>query len=172
MSTGEPSALPRLWRILAGVGATDWVEAIDMPGAQVAVADYRPEPRDLQLLSFREFGRGAGIRWGCGRHGGAGGGRGHGEWVVGGVAAIALRAPRIGQRETGALSCGVAPCCRCPPQCRGAVGSVLGHGCAAVGVAGVLAGPATRARSTPAGGQRGVAGRGGVFTAFSPPGFP
>jgi Transposase DDE domain len=44
-----------LWRILTGVGETDWVEAIDMPGAQVAVADYRPAwwPTDTQLLIRR-----------------------------------------------------------------------------------------------------------------------
>jgi Transposase DDE domain group 1 len=44
-----------LWRILAGVGETDWVEAIDMPGAQVAVADYRPAwwPTSTQLLIRR-----------------------------------------------------------------------------------------------------------------------
>jgi hypothetical protein len=32
-----------LWRLLAGVGEQDWAEAIDMDGAQVAVADYRPD---------------------------------------------------------------------------------------------------------------------------------
>lgn len=44
-----------LWRILTGVGETDWVEAIDMPGAQVAVADYRPAwwPTDTRLLIRR-----------------------------------------------------------------------------------------------------------------------
>jgi hypothetical protein len=44
-----------LWRTLAGVGETDWVEAIDMPGAQVAVADYRPAwwPLDTRLLIRR-----------------------------------------------------------------------------------------------------------------------
>jgi hypothetical protein len=31
-----------LWRTLAGIAESDWVEAIDMPGAQVALADYRP----------------------------------------------------------------------------------------------------------------------------------
>jgi hypothetical protein len=44
-----------LWRTLAGVGETDWVEAIDMPGAQVAVADYIPAwwPTDTRLLIRR-----------------------------------------------------------------------------------------------------------------------
>lgn len=32
-----------LWRLLAGLGEQDWVEAIDMDGAQVVVADYRPD---------------------------------------------------------------------------------------------------------------------------------
>jgi hypothetical protein len=32
-----------LWRILDGVGEDDWTDAIDMPGAQVAVADYCPD---------------------------------------------------------------------------------------------------------------------------------
>jgi DDE family transposase len=31
-----------LWRLLAGIEETDWVDAIDMAGAQVAVANYRP----------------------------------------------------------------------------------------------------------------------------------
>jgi hypothetical protein len=31
-----------LWRLLGGIGEDDWREAIDMDGAQVAVADYRP----------------------------------------------------------------------------------------------------------------------------------
>jgi hypothetical protein len=44
-----------LWRTLAGIGETDWVEAIDMPGAQVAVADYRPAwwPTSTRLLIRR-----------------------------------------------------------------------------------------------------------------------
>jgi hypothetical protein len=44
-----------LWRTLAGVTETDWVEAIDMPGAQIAVADYRPAwwPRETRLLIRR-----------------------------------------------------------------------------------------------------------------------
>jgi DDE family transposase len=44
-----------LWRILTGVEETDWVEAIDMPGAQVAVADYRPAwwPTNTRLLIRR-----------------------------------------------------------------------------------------------------------------------
>jgi hypothetical protein len=32
-----------LWRILAGVAESDWTEAIDMDGAQVAVAQYCPD---------------------------------------------------------------------------------------------------------------------------------
>ena len=32
-----------LWRLLDGVAETDWTDAIDMPGAQVAVADYCPD---------------------------------------------------------------------------------------------------------------------------------
>jgi hypothetical protein len=31
-----------LWRLLDGLNAEDWADAIDMTGAQVAVADYRP----------------------------------------------------------------------------------------------------------------------------------
>jgi Transposase DDE domain group 1 len=44
-----------LWRTLAGVAETDWVEAIDMPHAQVAVADYRPAwwPTNTRLLIRR-----------------------------------------------------------------------------------------------------------------------
>jgi hypothetical protein len=30
-----------LWRTLAGLTASDWADATDLPGAQVAVADYR-----------------------------------------------------------------------------------------------------------------------------------
>lgn len=32
-----------LWRLLDGIAEDDWAEAIDMDGAQVAVADYRPD---------------------------------------------------------------------------------------------------------------------------------
>ena len=32
-----------LWRLLNGIADDDWREAIDMDGAQVAVADYRPD---------------------------------------------------------------------------------------------------------------------------------
>lgn len=44
-----------LWRLLAGIGEADWVEAIDMDGAQVAVADYRPDwwPANTRLLIRR-----------------------------------------------------------------------------------------------------------------------
>lgn len=31
-----------VWRALNGIGETDWIDAIDMPGAQVAVSNYRP----------------------------------------------------------------------------------------------------------------------------------
>jgi hypothetical protein len=44
-----------LWRLLDGLAEDDWVEAIDMGGAQVAVADYRPDwwPADTWLLIRR-----------------------------------------------------------------------------------------------------------------------
>jgi hypothetical protein len=44
-----------LWRLLSGLTETDWVDAIDMPGAQVAVADYTPDwwPATSQLLIRR-----------------------------------------------------------------------------------------------------------------------
>jgi hypothetical protein len=44
-----------LWRILGGVAEGDWVEAIDMDGAQVAVADYCPDwwPAATRLLIRR-----------------------------------------------------------------------------------------------------------------------
>jgi hypothetical protein len=44
-----------LWRMLDGLADTDWVDATDMPAAQVAVADYRPEwwPADTRLLIRR-----------------------------------------------------------------------------------------------------------------------
>jgi hypothetical protein len=32
-----------LWRLLDGIAEADWVDAVDMTGAQVAVADYRPD---------------------------------------------------------------------------------------------------------------------------------
>jgi hypothetical protein len=32
-----------LWRLLTGIKESDWADAIDMDGAQVAVADYRPD---------------------------------------------------------------------------------------------------------------------------------
>jgi hypothetical protein len=32
-----------LWLLLGGLGEDDWADAIDMDGAQVAVAGYRPE---------------------------------------------------------------------------------------------------------------------------------
>jgi hypothetical protein len=44
-----------LWRILDGVAETDWVDAINMPGAQVAVAEYCPDwwPATTRLLIRR-----------------------------------------------------------------------------------------------------------------------
>ena len=44
-----------LWRILDGVAETDWTDAIDMTGAQVAVAEYRPDwwPAATRLLIRR-----------------------------------------------------------------------------------------------------------------------
>jgi hypothetical protein len=44
-----------LWRTLAGIAESDWVDALDMPGAQVAVADYRPAwwPSNTRLLIRR-----------------------------------------------------------------------------------------------------------------------
>jgi hypothetical protein len=44
-----------LWRLLSGIGEADWVDAIDMDGAEVAVADYRPDwwPADTCLLIRR-----------------------------------------------------------------------------------------------------------------------
>jgi len=44
-----------LWRILDGVAETDWTDAIDMTGAQVAVAEYCPDwwPAATRLLIRR-----------------------------------------------------------------------------------------------------------------------
>jgi len=44
-----------LWRLLDGIGETDWTDAIDMPAAQVAVADYCPNwwPATTRLLIRR-----------------------------------------------------------------------------------------------------------------------
>jgi len=44
-----------LWRLLDGIGEADWTDAIDMPAAQVAVANYRPDwwPLDTTLLIRR-----------------------------------------------------------------------------------------------------------------------
>jgi DDE family transposase len=44
-----------LWRILAGVAEGDWTDAIDIDGAQVAVADYHPDwwPSATRLLIRR-----------------------------------------------------------------------------------------------------------------------
>jgi hypothetical protein len=47
---GAKRIAPR-WRILAGVAGSDWTDAIDMDGAQVAVAQYCPDwwPAATQL---------------------------------------------------------------------------------------------------------------------------
>ncbi len=44
-----------LWRILSGIAEDDWTDAIDMDGAQVAVADYCPDwwPTATRLLIRR-----------------------------------------------------------------------------------------------------------------------
>ena len=44
-----------LWRLLAGIAEDDWHDAIDMDGAQVAVAEYCPDwwPADMALLVRR-----------------------------------------------------------------------------------------------------------------------
>jgi hypothetical protein len=44
-----------LWRLLSGIAEDDWTDAIDMAGAQVAVADYRPAwwPANTALLIRR-----------------------------------------------------------------------------------------------------------------------
>jgi hypothetical protein len=44
-----------LWRLLDGIAETDWTPAIEMPGAQVAIADYRPAwwPTSTRLLIRR-----------------------------------------------------------------------------------------------------------------------
>ncbi len=44
-----------LWRVLGGLTEHDWTDAIDMPGAAVAVADYTPAwwPLDTRLLIRR-----------------------------------------------------------------------------------------------------------------------
>ena len=44
-----------LWRLLAGIAEDDWHDAIDMDGAQVAVAEYCPDwwPASTRLLIRR-----------------------------------------------------------------------------------------------------------------------
>lgn len=44
-----------LWRMLDGIAEGDWADAVDMPGAEVAVADYRPDwwPAGTRLLIRR-----------------------------------------------------------------------------------------------------------------------
>ncbi len=44
-----------LWRLLDGLGEGDWTDALDMPTAQVAVADYCPNwwPATTRLLIGR-----------------------------------------------------------------------------------------------------------------------
>ena len=54
-----------LWRLLAGIAEDDWHDAIDMDGAQVAVAEYCPDwwPANTRLLIRRvAAGPGAGLR--------------------------------------------------------------------------------------------------------------
>ena len=54
-----------LWRLLAGIAEDDWHDAIDMDGAQVAVAEYCPDwwPASTRLLIRRvAAGPGAGLR--------------------------------------------------------------------------------------------------------------
>lgn len=43
LSSTTAAGLAPLWRILGGVAEHDWTDAIDMTGAQVAVAAYRPD---------------------------------------------------------------------------------------------------------------------------------
>jgi hypothetical protein len=44
-----------LWRLLEGIAETSWTDAIDMAGAQIALADYRPDwwPSNTRLLIRR-----------------------------------------------------------------------------------------------------------------------
>jgi hypothetical protein len=44
-----------LWRTLAGIAESDWTDALDMSGAQLALADYRPAwwPSNTRLLIRR-----------------------------------------------------------------------------------------------------------------------
>jgi hypothetical protein len=44
-----------LWRLLSGIAEAAWADAVDMTGAQVAVADYRPDwwPANTHLLIRR-----------------------------------------------------------------------------------------------------------------------
>ena len=44
-----------LWRLLDGLTEVDWTDPVDMPGAQVAVADYTPNwwPATTRLLIRR-----------------------------------------------------------------------------------------------------------------------
>jgi hypothetical protein len=47
--------IARLWRLLDGIAEADWTDALDMPAAQVAVADYCPNwwPAATRLLIRR-----------------------------------------------------------------------------------------------------------------------
>ncbi|MGI8761566.1 MAG: transposase, partial [Jatrophihabitantaceae bacterium] len=51
---GAPRLAP-LWRLLGGLGQDAWTDAIDMPGAQVTVSDYKPAdwPEGTRLLIRR-----------------------------------------------------------------------------------------------------------------------
>ena len=44
-----------LWRLLDGISGADWTDAVDMDGAQVAVAEYTPDwwPTATRLLIRR-----------------------------------------------------------------------------------------------------------------------
>jgi hypothetical protein len=47
--------IPPLWRLLEGLAESDWTDAVDMDGAQVAVTDYCPDwwPAATRLLIRR-----------------------------------------------------------------------------------------------------------------------
>ena len=47
--------IPPLWRLLDGLAENDWTDAVDMDGAQVAVAQYTPDwwPTATRLLIRR-----------------------------------------------------------------------------------------------------------------------
>jgi len=56
--SSSPSGAKRiapLWRLLGGIAENDWTDAVDMDGAQVAVAEYTPDwwPAATRLLIRR-----------------------------------------------------------------------------------------------------------------------